>query len=138
MSRPADELTSPQTDRGALSAAHWLVPNLLLLFLVAVLSFTYPVEDLSRRLGDAFFWLRADRVTSSTVAIIAIDDLSLDRYGRWPWSRTQLARIVNAVSKEHPASIGLDLLLSERAHLQTISLSPEPLARRATLSWRQN
>lgn len=102
----------PAFNRHVLTA-HWLVPNLLLWFLVAILSFTYPVEELSRRLGDAFFGLRAQQPTSSAIAIVTIDDFSLERYGRWPWPRTRLAQIVNAISKERPASIGLDFLLSE-------------------------
>ena len=36
----------------------WLVLNLLLLSVVAVLSMTYPVEELGRRLGDIYFRVR--------------------------------------------------------------------------------
>ena len=94
-------------------ATHWLVLNLVLLVLVATIGLTYPVEELSRRLGDAFFRLRAHQPTSSMVAVVVIDDSSLERYGRWPWPRPQLARLINAVSSQRPASIGLDILLSE-------------------------
>jgi signal transduction histidine kinase/CHASE2 domain-containing sensor protein len=94
-------------------ATSWLALNLLLLVLVAILSLTYPVEELSRRLGDAFFRLRGHQPTSSAVAMVVIDDDSLERYGRWPWPRAQLARLINAVSRERPASIGVDILLSE-------------------------
>ena len=92
---------------------HWLTLNLLLLTLVAVLSLTYPVEELSHRLGDAFFRLRGHQPTSSAVAMVVIDDASLDRCGRWPWPRTQLARLISTVSQQRPKSIGLDILLSE-------------------------
>jgi signal transduction histidine kinase len=94
-------------------ATHWLLLNLLLLALVATASLAYPVEELSRRLGDSFFRLRGHQPTSSTVAMVVIDDASLDRYGRWPWPRTQLAHLITAVSEQRPASIGLDILLSE-------------------------
>lgn len=105
--------SSSSEGRGRTLASTWLAMNVLLLALVAILSLTYPVEELSRRLGDAFFRLRGDRPTSATVAMVLIDDASLERYGRWPWPRTMLARVINAVSAQHPTSIGLDILLSE-------------------------
>ena len=74
----------------------WLVLNLLLLSLVAVLSMTYPVEELSRRLGDIYFRIRRPLPTSNSVALVLLDDLSLSRYGRWPW-RIQRFSIRNSV-----------------------------------------
>src|SRR5271166_5167851 len=91
----------------------WLVLNLLLLSLVTALSMTYPVEELSRRLGDIYFRLRRPLRTSSSVALVLIDDLSLSRYGRWPWPRSLLARLVRATAAQHAGAIGLDILLSE-------------------------
>jgi len=91
----------------------WLVLNLLLLSLVAALSMTYPVEELSRRLGDIYFRLRRPLPTSGSVAVVLIDDSSLSRYGRWPWPRSLLARLVRATAAQHPRAIGVDILLSE-------------------------
>lgn len=91
----------------------WLVLNLLLLSLVAALSMTYPVEELSRRLSDIYFRVRRPLPTSNSVALVLIDDLSLSRYGRWPWPRALLARLVRATAAQRPAAIGLDILLSE-------------------------
>ena len=91
----------------------WLVLNLLLLSLVAGLSITYPVEELSRRLGDIYFRLRRPQPTSHSVALVLIDDVSLSRYGRWPWPRSLLARLVHATAAQHPGAIGLDVLLTE-------------------------
>ena len=91
----------------------WLVLNLLLLSVVAVLSMTYPVEELGRRLGDIYFRVRRPSPTSNSVALVLIDDLSLSRYGRWPWPRSLLARLVRATAAQHPSAIGLDVLLSE-------------------------
>ena len=85
----------------------WLVLNLLLLSLVAALSMTYPVEELSRRLGDIYFRLRRPLPTSSSVGIVLIDDLSLIRYGRWPWPRSLLARLVRATAAQHQRKIRL-------------------------------
>ena len=91
----------------------WLALNALLLFVVGVLSLTYPVEELTRRVGDIYFRLRGSEGTSSDVALILIDDASLEQYGRWPWKRSLLAQVVRAASAEHPKALGLDILLSE-------------------------
>src|SRR5262249_8644078 len=90
-----------------------LLLNAVLLSVVALLSLTYPVEEVSRRMGDMFFRLRRSQSSSPQVALILIDDASLQRYGRWPWKRSLLARVARAASAEHPKAIGFDILLSE-------------------------
>ena len=107
--------SSSDTRRPTL-ATSWLALNSLLLVLVGLLSLTYPVEELSRRLGDGLFRLRSHQPTSSSVALVVIDDASLEHHGRWPWPRAHLAHLVRAISKQQPTSIGLDILLSERSN----------------------
>jgi signal transduction histidine kinase/CHASE2 domain-containing sensor protein len=96
-----------------LQTKSWLLLNALLLSVVGILSLSYPVEELSRRAGDTYFRLRGSQGTSPDVALIVIDDASLERYGRWPWKRALLAQVVRAASAEHPKALGLDILLSE-------------------------
>jgi len=91
----------------------WILLNLLLLSLVGLLSFTYPVDELSRRAGDLYFRLRGPQPPSNQVVLVLIDDASLSRYGRWPWRRTLLAQLIRATSSRHPRAIGVDILLSE-------------------------
>src|SRR6266481_331656 len=91
----------------------WLLLNVLLLTVVGLLSLSYPVEELSRRAGDMYFRIRGSQGTSPDVALVLIDDASLERYGRWPWKRSLLARVVRAASAERPKALGLDILLSE-------------------------
>jgi signal transduction histidine kinase/CHASE2 domain-containing sensor protein len=104
---------SVNNERSRNRVKSWLVLNLLLLSVVAALSMTYPVEELSRRLEDIYFRLRRPLPTSNSVALVLIDDLSLSRYGRWPWPRSLLARLVRATAAQRPGAIGLDILLSE-------------------------
>ena len=42
----------------------WLLLNAVLLTVVGLLSMSYPVEELSRRMGDLLFRLRGTRATS--------------------------------------------------------------------------
>jgi adenylate cyclase len=45
--------------------------------------------------------------------IVDIDDESLERIGQWPWPRSTMARLVEAVGAHGPAVIALDLVFSE-------------------------
>ena len=47
------------------------------------------------------------------IVIVAVDEKSLEEFGRWPWSRTLTARLVQAVSSGHPRTIGIDIFFSE-------------------------
>lgn len=75
------------------SALHWLAPVEL------------PVGDvLLRALPE-----RAAR----HVAVVAIDDRSLEREGAWPWPRIRLAALVNRVASSGSPVIGIDVLLND-------------------------
>ncbi len=80
--------------------------------MIAGLSFFPAIKELNRRLTDGYYRLQKTR-QASDVIVVAIDDASLQRYGRWPWSRTILARLVRTVSSSNPQVIGIDILLSE-------------------------
>lgn len=47
------------------------------------------------------------------IVIVAIDEASLDKIGRWPWSRSVHAQLVNKLAAEKPLVIGLDIIFSE-------------------------
>jgi signal transduction histidine kinase/CHASE2 domain-containing sensor protein len=107
------ETTTGRSNQKHLQTKRWLLLNVLLLAVVGLFSLSYPVEELSRRTGDMYFRLRGSQGTSPHVAMILIDDASLERYGRWPWKRSLLAQVVRAARAEHPTALGLDILLSE-------------------------
>ncbi len=58
--------------------------------------------------------LRGIRPVSDQVVIVAIDEHSLQREGRWPWPRTRLAKLVDKLTESGAAVIGLDLLFPEK------------------------
>jgi signal transduction histidine kinase/CHASE2 domain-containing sensor protein len=107
------ESPTGRSNQKHLQTKRWLLLNVLLLAVAGLLSLSYPVEELSRRAGDMYFRLRGSQGTSPHVAMVLIDDASLERYGRWPWKRSLLAQVVRAASAEHPKALGLDILLSE-------------------------
>ena len=58
--------------------------------------------------------LRGARPVSGQVVIVAIDEQSLKREGRWPWSRTRLAKLVDKLTESGAAVIGFDFLFPEK------------------------
>ncbi|HKF19915.1 MAG TPA: CHASE2 domain-containing protein [Candidatus Angelobacter sp.] len=100
-------------DAPRVTLARWVRLNLILLGLVGLVSVALPVSTLSEKLSDFYFRLRTPRPTSSQVALVMIDEVTLARYGRWPWHRAQLAQLIRAVAAQQPRAIGLDVLLPE-------------------------
>lgn len=50
---------------------------------------------------------------SEQIAIVAIDNGSLDTIGRWPWPRTSLAVAMDELARAGARTVAVDLLLSE-------------------------
>jgi adenylate cyclase len=71
-------------------------------------------ELLELKAYDLKVSLRGMRPVSGQVVIIAIDERSLQREGRWPWPRTRLAKLVDKLTESGAAAIGLDLLFPEK------------------------
>ncbi|HWR73334.1 MAG TPA: adenylate/guanylate cyclase domain-containing protein [Nitrospirota bacterium] len=47
------------------------------------------------------------------ILIVAIDEKSLERYGRWPWSRVRQAQLIGKVLKGRPAVLAVDIFYPE-------------------------
>jgi adenylate cyclase len=50
--------------------------------------------------------------TGPGVVIVDVDRTALARFGDWPWPRTRLAELVDAVASATPSVVGLDMLLA--------------------------
>jgi signal transduction histidine kinase len=87
--------------------------SLILFVLVGVLSGVPVIRELQVRLTDTLFQWAPVPKQRSHVVVVLIDDESLQKYGRWPWSRVLLARLIDNLSQHGAGTIGLDILLSE-------------------------
>lgn len=54
-------------------------------------------------------WYQEERAVDSRIAILAVDDASLQEIGQWPWARDVHAELVNKLSEGNPAVIGFDI-----------------------------
>ncbi|MGF2686432.1 CHASE2 domain-containing protein [Marinobacter sp. DUT-3] len=65
------------------------------------------------------YWLYDAQITThpapldDDVVVIAIDEISLDRLGRWPWSRDTHARLIEKLDKAGAETIVFDILFPE-------------------------
>lgn len=66
-------------------------------------------EELELKAFDLRMRARGPLAPSGQVAIVAIDEQSLERIGRWPWSRDVMARLVQAIDAHEPKGVGYDI-----------------------------
>ena len=72
-----------------------------------------PLHILELKLYDLLFLLRGEERPSDKVIIVAIDESSLEKLGRWPWSRDKMAKLVERLTEYSPAVIAFDVIFSE-------------------------
>ncbi len=86
-----------------------------LLFGLALLRIADPaaIEELRVRTFDTFQIIDPRMKTARPVVIIDIDEKSLAEYGQWPWPRTRIADLVNALTRLDAAVIAFDIVFAE-------------------------
>jgi len=57
------------------------------------------------------------------VAVVAVDDKSLDALGQWPWPRSLMARVLDRITGAGPAAIGVNILFAEPDRLSPTALA---------------
>lgn len=81
------------------------------LFLSFLLYFFQPefLRILELKSFDLRLQLRGSFKTESEVVIVAVDEESIEKIGRWPWSRKTMAELVAAIDKASPKAVGYDI-----------------------------
>lgn len=99
----------------------YIVLSLFIFF--AVFSYFDSFEYIESKLADKIFVrsklenkYETSKVDTSNIIIIGIDDLSLEKLGRWPWPRSYHAKLIDIISKGNPAAIGIDIMFSENSN----------------------
>ena len=110
--------------------SHWLLVRQRKSFyvaLAALLSIFFIFDQTSIHLvrgmqHSTFDWLLSHRLNYRTpdrdIVIVDIDDASLaamsDRYGRWPWPRDVMAKVLTGLMQVQPKVVVFDIVFSER------------------------
>ena len=74
-------------------------------------------ERIESLLIDFRFQLRnllAPPPVPESIVIVEIDEKSLDKYGRWPWTRLLQAKLIDEIMKAQPRVLGVDIFYPER------------------------
>lgn len=72
-----------------------------------------PLEQLERLIYDTRYKVRGKAKPPPEVVIAAIDDYSLERFGRWPWDRSRIAQIIDKLNAMGAKVIMMDIIFSE-------------------------
>jgi diguanylate cyclase (GGDEF)-like protein/PAS domain S-box-containing protein len=86
--------------------------TLLLMVLGVALTLSDGLKRWDLTLYDLFSTVSYQN-SSDAVLIIAIDENSLRKYGRWPWPRRVHASLINKLSRGRAKAIGYDVIFSE-------------------------
>jgi len=76
---------------------------------------TWFAPSLTAASTNMLFRFRGELDTRGDVVIVAIDDNSLQRVGRWPWPRAVIADAIDKISAAQPRAIGIDIIFAERS-----------------------
>ncbi|MDI6755485.1 MAG: adenylate/guanylate cyclase domain-containing protein [Thermodesulfobacteriota bacterium] len=91
--------------------------KIALLSTLAVLAIFYLDPDflslLELKTLDLRFLSRGKIATTGEVALVTIDEKSLDELGRWPWPRVRLAKLLDALVKYDAKVVGFDIVWAE-------------------------
>jgi CHASE2 domain-containing sensor protein len=68
---------------------------------------------LGRYARDWLLSLRGPLRPPNDIALVAIDEKSIQRYGRFPWSRQVIARAIDVLAAAQPKAIALDILFTD-------------------------
>ncbi|GIW43431.1 MAG: adenylate/guanylate cyclase domain-containing protein [Candidatus Binatia bacterium] len=52
-------------------------------------------------------------VADPSIVIVAVDDVSIEQVGRWPWPRSTMANLLRRVAQAEPRVVGVDIVQSE-------------------------
>ena len=88
---------------------------LLSILAVSVIYYVDPdfLSWLELKTLDWRFHSRGKIVTTGEVALVAIDEKSLDELGRWPWPRVRMAQLLDALVKYEAKVVGFDIVWAE-------------------------
>ena len=65
---------------------------------------------------DRFY--ESEDPVSQEIVIVGIDDLSYEKIGRWPYSRTMQSQIFENILRDKPAALGIDILYDSKTEAQ--------------------
>src|SRR6267142_2395875 len=94
------------------SHAAWIIAIIIVSTMVAMV-FYWRAPGLNFYARDRLMQARGPIPPPDDIVIVAIDEASIARFGRFPWQRELTAKALDAISAAQPKAIILDILYSE-------------------------
>ena len=82
--------------------------SILIVILFSALHSNHVFEEWNFKVTDALY---SDARVLDNIVIVGIDEKSLSEVGRWPWSRSNLSKLIKNI--EGASAIGIDIALIE-------------------------
>ena len=96
---------------------------LVLLLLISFVPDLSVLTQLRLALFDSYQTVAPRVRASAPTVIVAIDERSLNEFGQWPWPRTVMAELIDAIGETGPAAIGVDVLMPESDRMSPANLA---------------
>jgi len=100
-------------NNGVFWKSDWFIGTVVTaLFIVAYITGFSPLRSLEYQAYDMGVKASA-QPAGNRIVILAIDDDSIDRIGRWPWPRSVIGNMISKLSNAGARLIGVDIFFSE-------------------------
>ena len=81
--------------------------------LIGALLSVLGAQSAGRLVFDTWQRVSPREITMDNVAVVMVDDFSVQTEGAWPWSRYTVARLMEQIAIAEPAAVGIDIYFSE-------------------------
>src|SRR5215813_6217584 len=90
----------------------WIVAIVLVSTIGAMIG-SWRAPGLNLYARDRLMQARGRISPPDDIVIVAIDEASIARYGRFPWPRTLTSRVIDTIAATRPKAIAIDVLYTE-------------------------
>ncbi|MGC3936885.1 CHASE2 domain-containing protein [Roseobacter sp. EG26] len=97
----------------------------LLFGLIIRIGDPQPLETLRNASFDFYHQSKPRELTQLPVAIIDVDDTSIEEIGQWPWPRTRVADMVQLATAQGAVAIAFDIVFSEPDRLSPAQIAQD-------------
>ncbi|HSE14821.1 MAG TPA: CHASE2 domain-containing protein [Candidatus Deferrimicrobium sp.] len=82
-------------------------------------------DSLEGKVYDSFLRTAPRHPALGRIAIVDLDEASLERLGQWPWPRYRIARLLERIREDGATAVGLDMVFAEADRISLTPLSGE-------------
>ncbi|MEM1076154.1 MAG: adenylate/guanylate cyclase domain-containing protein [Pseudomonadota bacterium] len=84
-----------------------------------------PLQTLRNSSFDVYHQTKPRDYTPMPVAILDVDDRSIEKLGQWPWPRTRIAEMVEKATSDGAVAIAFDIIFAEPDRLSPAQIAAD-------------